>query len=610
MNPNQAIRMLRRASMVAAVAAAMFVAGGCDMNISNPNAPDVNRAFGDPAGLAKLLGGAFRGWVETRENYNIMSLDAMANSYTASWNNAAIRLYSGVGHDCPSRCGWTNSSTATETAGGPAVESSWYGYYTALSSAIDVAKAAAAGTCWDADCSGGPGPLTQRNAAIAEMLEGMAFAGLSMQYDSAFIVDENTDLSTPDKITALSLSHRSAVRDEAITKFEDAYSKVAPLAGQPDEWSTDPTWLGVGSGDSYTATQVLQIIRTMEAEVIDMYPRNGAENAANDWASVASYASQGISSGDTLSFAFYIDNSAMNDGIDQIKQWGNDMTTERIDTRVAHMLSTNHADPWPSPDGNPYPFSGGWYGVDKRVGDGSWGPDQAAFVTGFGTVPATANAGTDFAYSSTAIFPPARGQEHQSNMAHVRYSYLAYIGDGLPDETGTGQDPEYTPQMNDLMWAEAAIHTGDLATAATHINNSRVGRGGLAALTGGESVAAMDSALDYEQVIEFMGQGSDPFFIKRRTGTAGADSSGQGVMYVWDDGLIQGTPRQMPVPAKELQILLKEIYTYGGPGKPDMSVVGNLNGSASSGSSGLVRSVSAIFNSLMAKARAEAKKRF
>ena len=45
MNPRFTIRMLRRASMVAAVAAAMFVAGGCDLNVANPNAPDVNRAF-------------------------------------------------------------------------------------------------------------------------------------------------------------------------------------------------------------------------------------------------------------------------------------------------------------------------------------------------------------------------------------------------------------------------------------------------------------------------------------------------------------------------------------------------------------------------------------
>lgn len=67
-----------------------------------------------------------------------------------------------------------------------------------------------------------------------------------------------------------------------------------------------------------------------------------------------------------------------------------------------------------------------------------------------------------------------------------------------------------------------------------------------------------------------MGQGTDPFFNRRRV-----------------DGLTTGTPRHMPVPAKELDVLLKEIYTFGGPSGPDMS--------ASTGGSRRVRSVGEIF---------------
>ena len=54
-----------------------------------------------------------------------------------------------------------------------------------------------------------------------------------------------------------------------------------------------------------------------------------------------------------------------------------------------------------------------------------------------------------------------------------------------------------------------------------------------------------------------MGQGPTPFFNRRRI-----------------DGLTLGTPRHMPVPAKELDVLLREIYSFGGPGRPDMSVRG------------------------------------
>ncbi len=603
MNPKREFRMLRLASVAAALSAAMFVAGGCDLDVQNPNAPDAQRAFRDPAGLAQLLGGAFRTWVETRTSYYMMPLDAMADNYTASWNNAAMRLYSSVGSDCPSRCGWNNSSAATETGGGRATEWSWYGYYTLLSGANDVLKAIASGTCFDTDCAA-DNTLTSRNKAIGQMLQGMAFAGLALLYDSAFVVDESVDLiATPP--STLALSHRTVVRDSALSKFEQAYA-----AAGAKNFSTEGAWMGVGAGKAYTSTQVRQAIRTMEAELIAMYPRTSAENAAVDWASVAQYASQGISSGTPFNWEFYIDvgsrECAGDAGIECMKVWGNSIFTERVDTRVAHMLSVNHQDPWPEPNGNPCPFTVSIWGVrDRRVGDGSYGPTND--FSGAGTLAATANAGTDFACATVVVFPPARGQYHQSNMQHIRYNYLAYRGEGLPGSDATGQDPLYTTQMNDLLWAEGLIRSGgSLAQAATLINNSRVSRGGLPAAAAGDGVAGLLTALQYEQEIEFMGQGSDPFFNKRRGGTPAT------AYCTTVDGLCAGTPRQMPVPAKELLVLVKEIYTYGGPSLPDMSVVGNLNGTATGGSNRTtrVRSVREIWNAYRAMARAEASRRF
>ena len=144
---------LRRSSLLAAAAAAtVLLVGGCDLDVENPNRPDAQRAFADPAGLQQLLGGAFRTWVETRGDYfGALPMTMMADNYTASWNNAAIRFYNSVGVECTSRCGWTNSATAPEAAGGPSVESQWYGYYTVLSSANDVAKAIVGGLCFDGD---------------------------------------------------------------------------------------------------------------------------------------------------------------------------------------------------------------------------------------------------------------------------------------------------------------------------------------------------------------------------------------------------------------------------------------------------------------------------
>lgn len=545
---------MRRSSFLAAAAAAVLLAGGCNLDIENPNAPDAPRAFADPAGLEQLLSGAFRTWVETRGDYlAVLPLTAMADNYTASWNNAAIRYYSSVGSDCPQRCGWNNSATAPEAAGGPTVESQWYGYYTVLSSATDVAAAIASGICFDDDCDV-DNTETSRNKAIAQMLQGMALAGIALNYDQGFIVDETTDLTS---ITTLPFNTREEIRDAALAKFEAAYAE-AGLAS----WLTESSWLGVGGGPVYTNSQIRQVIRTMQAELIAFYPRDGSEKGAADWAAVANYASQGISSGTPFEFEFYIDASSKY--LDVVKTWGNSIGTMRVDTRFASQLASNHVHPWPeAAGGNPCPTVSN----DRRVGDGTWGP--ADDFNGYATTAATANAGSDYACSGVVIFPPARGQYHQSNLQHVRYQHLAYEGENLPGFDATGLDPLYTREMNDLLWAEGEIRRtgGNLVTAAQKINNSRIGRGsagcatpgvggcGFVPLTGAEGVPALLAALLYEQEIEFMGQGPTTFYIRR------------GV-----DGLQPATPFHMPVPAKEMDVLVRASYTFGGPGAPQKMV--------------------------------------
>ena len=695
MNSHREVPMLRMSSIAAALVA-VLATGGCKLDVENPNAPDKNRAFVDPDGLQQLLGGSFRTWVEARDGYYVMPPATMANNYTASWNNAAIRFYSSVGADCASRCGWNNSSTAGDA--GLVVESQYYGYYTILSSATDVLVAIKNGLCFDEDCAASDS-LTSRNKAVAEMVQGMALAGIALMYDQGFFVDENTDLSDP---SALPFSTRAELRDSALKKFDAAFTEAGLHA-----WTTVGDWMGVSQGKVYSNTQIQQVIRTMQAELVALWPRNGAENTAADWAQVATYASQGVSSGTPYDWEFYIDVTGRECGIECVKGWGNSIGTERVDTRVAHLLDPlGQEDPWPDgltvaksnpltrvtapitgsavpqavtplsmpaslttgrqlavecgpsqvscagdrfvvtgttattftavitqsypgpttlsapvvhdtePDGStksvaatPASMSGITAGAfmwiddantealtvdsvnattffvkvsrnhpsgsvvapaihrnggspgnwcpttspDKRAGDGTYGPSDD--FGGYATLKATANAGTDYACSGVAIFNPARGQYHQSNLQHVRYQHLAFRGEDLPGFDGTGQDPFYTTQMNDLLWAEGLIRSGgNMVQAAGLINNSRVNRGGLAPLTGVEGTPALLAALQYEQEIEFMGQGATTFFNRRRV-----------------DGLIVGTPRHMPIPAKELDVLLRAVYTFGGANKPDMA---------------------------------------
>jgi len=197
--------------------------------------------------------------------------------------------------------------------------------------------------------------------------------------------------------------------------------------------------------------------------------------------------------------------------------------------------------------GNPQPSS-----PDKRLGDGTYGTGKfAANVTE--TPDADAGAGTDYAWSfDEAIQPSARGSWHQTSIGQVRYITLSGI-DPNGTSAGFGPGPVVLGAENDLLWAEGLIRSGGSAvTAAGLINKSRVGRGGLPALTGAETAAQLLAALQYEQDVELPGSNVAPYYNQRRI-----------------DGLEALTPHEMPVPAKELGVLQQPLYTWGGGNPPN-----------------------------------------
>jgi hypothetical protein len=520
---------------LAAMLAVVGTAGCKSLEVTNPNAPDAERAFSDPGAVAGLVTGAMRNWVQTRETYDgALILSTMADAYTASWNNFNIRYYSSYGNECPQRCGWDNRPTSSFRT---QIETFWYGYYGLLSAVNDVLTAIRVN-----EVIIGTQANTDMLEAVSVMLQGVVFSQIALNYDQGFIVDEATDLSNP---LDLPLEDRVAIRDAAIAKFDEA---VALMTASPFS-ATPSTWLGATNGPSYSSTQLIKLIRTMQAEALAYFPRTAAENATVNWGQVATYASQGISTAGGADLEFYTDLVNMFSGL---KHWSNDGGTVRVDTRLAAVITAGpnpakvHVTPWPGPPGNPQPDA-----FDARVGNGTWGPEDD-FV-GSGTVAEDAGAGTEFAWSSKAIFNPTRGQYHQSNLIHIRYTYLSSPGYGLPGEDGTGLTPVYLRSMNDLLWAEGLIRSGgNTALAASLINNTRVGKGELTPLTGAEGTAALIAALHYENMIELLGIGATPYYERRRY-----------------DELWPMTPRHMPIPAKELAVLKKELYTFGGPANPE-----------------------------------------
>ena len=511
----------------AAAVLALMALGACQsLDVNNPNEPDAKRALSDPAALEALAGGTLRTWSNAyfgMEHAGVLT--TQAQSYSSSWNNFNMNFYSGVDNPSDPVASWNRNSRSWQNdpaaAGRTSIEWQWTRYYSTLSSANDVLRAIRKDKAVINNASD-----TKRAETIAQLMQGATLAGIALNFDKGYIVDENTDVS------ALTYSDRKKMRDEAVTKLIAA----ATLA-KANTFTTPAGWT---NGRGYTNTQIAQIAYTFAAMTLAYWPRNAAEMApaVTNWGTVLSYASQGMSSGTPFDFVFTGDGCSS--WCNELLLWFNGIDGGRVHTRVANLMDpVTQKHPWPL-TGNPHPNS-----ADKRLGDGSFGDES--IVDGFGTFPKTDNAGTDFAWSGVAPFRPDRGSYHQSNIGQTRYDLS-----GNQDPTGIyggyGPAPALTATLNDLLWAEALIRSGgNLGTAADKINKTRVTRGGLSAAAAGDGTTGLLTKLYYEQEIELMGISSLPFFNRRRI-----------------DGLLPGTPAEMPVPARELGVLGQALYTWGG----------------------------------------------
>lgn len=510
------MRTLTRKGIVALGA---LVALGCNsLDVTNPNAPDARRALSDPDAIESIAGGTLITFYNTYNGLSAVGpLTTQARSHTASWNNYNMNFYSSVDADGTRNTrSWQNNPAA---AGRTSIEWYWEGFYSVASSAMDVLIAIRNNGLVIGDAA-----RTARAEAVAELMLGATLGQIALNYDKGYFLDENADLG------ALAYIDRAALRDSAVLKLQSAAAIAnANTFTVPDAWH--------GNGGDYTNTDIARLANTMAAMTLAYWPRTDAENASVNWSQVATLAAAGL----TDDFVFVGDGCASI--CPEMQSWTNDIFGIRVHTRVANLLDpATQATPYPE-GGNAQPNS-----PDRRLGDGSFG--TLDMEGDYGTVAKTANAGTDFAWSAYEAFFASRGQYHQSSIGHIRWDAS---GTQSLDAIyfGYGPVPLIMAAQNDLIRAEALARQGtDLATAATLINNTRVTRGGLSAATAGEGAASLLDKILYENEIELLSQGASVFYVRRRVA----------------NGLLVGTPREMPVPAKELGVKNEALYTWGGSG--------------------------------------------
>lgn len=580
------------AGLVAAVAAT-----GCkSLEVTNPNEPNSSAIFSDPGLLESVAGGTMRNWFNaysTLEGTGVQNVQARGLS--SSWNNGNMNFYSGIDID-PSDttadpASWARSTRSWQNdlsaAGRTSIEVGWFGMYSVISSANDALRAIRVN-----NSSIGTVSRTKRAETIAQFTRAAAEMDLALNYDQAYTLDEKLDLTKPEVVAALQRVPRKQVRDVAL-KDLDATIALADA----NSFKTESGW---ANGITYTNADISKIANTMAAMLLTWYPRDDAEVSTAgvvDWAKVATYASKGMSTGTAVTFGFNGDGCTA--WCQNMMPWFTDYSSGRVSTRVAHFIDpVTQIDPYPLGIGNKQPNS-----PDARMGDGSFG--DASLEDVFGNVPKTANAGTDFAWSSAGeVFRPDRGYFQQSNIGIIRWD-ASGKEDPQGQWAGYGFSPVITPAVNDLIWAEAKLRTGDAVGAATLIDKTRVGRGKLSSATqvvatpgtpadgpcmsNGKlakdgSACTLWSELLYEEEIELLQLGPAHFWNQRHLpvvkATAWERATGcrttpctpnpntifNGPRYI--QGLLPGTPREMPVPAKELAIKAEPFYTFGGAKPP------------------------------------------
>jgi hypothetical protein len=516
-------------STVLALSATWLLASACnpDLNITNPNNPDVSRAIASPGDVRNLIGSSYNSWYlgmqssccnngRAEPDPGIMTA-IMADNMTATFGNFGMRF-----NGQEPRLAYNNSSAAQD---GKATSMPYDNLYGALGAANDGLNAIKRGVKVAVNKSA-PDETPQMKA-LAVLVQGLTLGFESLVFDKGFIVDEDTP---PGTATLVPYTEVSAA---AVAKFEKA---ITEATGQT--WTIPPEFT---PGLDLTAANYIRMANTMAARQLAYTPRTPEENAQVNWTKVLAFAEKGISTGSAP-----FDLQARGDGgtlwYDLLKGYGELESWVRADQRIVQL-----ADPT-----QPLTWTGQTAPVRAQ-------PADARFAKG--TPDASGNVktpGADFwFYKGTGSWDFARGPYLFSSWGHARYiEYGFEVDDAL-----FGNAPFVLQAENDLLIAEALIRTGgDRARAASLINKTRVGRGKLPALSGASSTNDLLAALFYERDIELFDTGAgQPWFDRRRI-DKGLTYNGINI----GAGLQPGTPRHLPVPAKELETLGIPVYTYGG----------------------------------------------
>lgn len=458
------MHLRKRYSLVGA-AALLFGSGCNNLDVTNPNNPDVARALASPDDVKALAQSTVRSWYMTTvsagpdDNGDLTPYhwgSVTSDVQTGNFGNFGMRF-----NNLEPRIPYENSS-----AGGDRFVAStpWDYNYGTIGATNDVLRAIKGGL------SLGSADETEKYKQEAQFAQAASYTYLSMQFDKAFVVTEDNDPAIPPELVPY-----AGVRDSAMRMWDDLIA-----ASATSNFTYAVTDLPDPNG-ALTSQRINRIANTMAAMTLAYSPRTPAQSASVDWARVAAYADKGIGTGSAGAPFDIIVQGDNNTWWSYIAAYGDEESWIRVDHRVINRM--NPAVP-PKFDGT---------------------------IPAQGTSP-DARYTSDFGYKPPPIGDPARGIYMQSVFFHKRYAAHARSS---PTSYRTAV-PYMLAAESDLIRAEALIRSGgSLVTAAALINNSRVGRGNLPPATAADGVDGLLSMISYERDIELMATSGTQLYWRR-----------------------------------------------------------------------------------------------
>ena len=507
--------------LLSAFLLAFALAGCADLSVNNENAPNREVAVQSAEDVKSVLAGGYATW------WDGVYEDYQPAVHLDGWADAMTTTNAFAGFWDTTNEPRIQFNNSPSYADKDIVMIPWENLNSAVSSANDVINSI---ENEDRAIVVEGEDQTQMVLSAAYFLRGISRGYLANIFDQAYIVPAEYNAETdprPELVPQLD------VLTAAISDLDRSIAISNENSFTTEEFLPDM---------DYDSEQFSRLANSWAARFIVSNSRTASENSNVDWSRIKEYATNGIQEG----FILQMDGT----------NWGNVYTEIsglfwyfRIDNRILNLMSEAYPKKYPEAQAGT---------ALARI--------STQDTTGAAYVTQDARLKTDFVYTDDmSYFRISRGPRLQSTYFYNRWGDQQWNVQPF----GAGPEPVMLAAENDLLLAEAELELGNLAAAIEIVNSgTRVERGELEPLSASASEEDVYNAIFYERDVELMRSGTGlAFFDLRRR-----------------NGMQEGTPLHLPVPADELTTIEAPVYTFGGaanagqPGTADGSNSWTMDG--------------------------------